>query len=419
MFKVNKHKAILKNFHKIVSNRVVLFNDGDNDIIYTGTNLYGNRILACIMFEDDEEGFLRYLYSLVTELQYSEFMNRSMSFREIINQNETVILVDYSYSMEEIDYNLVSLEEIPEDFLPLKSSYCPRFVYEPTFNYSLSLEGGLADLHKSKAEDLSDVSTKFSNFLKSSLQFLPDIDLESNVYIEAHKAGSFKVNYRIEIVEPKQIGLAPVSHEDINSFLNDYFKYFFNQLATEDDDVFKSEIVASESFKTLEAKLENLYAQNYALPAAGVEHKLIDLFNHSTDSIREIDYNQSFSRLRFENTTAKGQEIPFGVLDEDFILQIEDKFFEGVYYIDEPQTIDEFPKTYKILVYKFSNESGKGGAYYLDEEEKQSKIILHAKGRSNYDHTVFTKSMDEGKYYEVKAIGHFSGDRLKKIVAEV
>ena len=183
MFKIEKHKTLIKGFHKIVSNKVVLFNDGDNDVLFTGTNLYRNRLLCCIMFEDDEVGFLRYLHVLTTQKQYSEFINKKISFRHILEVNESAFLVDVDYNMNEIDTNVVSIDEIPNDFLPLPNSFCPEFIFEPSFSYSLSMVVGLADVHKTKASELSNVSTHFSDFLKSSTTFLNDLDFENNTNI--------------------------------------------------------------------------------------------------------------------------------------------------------------------------------------------------------------------------------------------
>ena len=93
MFKIEKHKLLISDLHKVIDNKVILFNDGDNDIIYTGTNIYSNRLLCCIMFEDDDEGFLRYINTLISESQYFDFINKKISFRDILNINKTFFLI--------------------------------------------------------------------------------------------------------------------------------------------------------------------------------------------------------------------------------------------------------------------------------------------------------------------------------------
>lgn len=420
MFKVEKHKILLKDFHKIVCNKVVLFNDGDNDVLFTGTNLYANRLLCCIMFENDEIGFLRYLHVLITEEQYSEFINKKISFRHILDVNESAFLVDVDYNMNEIDTNVVSIDDIPNDFLPLANSFCPEFIFEPSFSYSLSMVGGLADVHKTKASELSNVSTNFSDFLKSSTTFLNDLDFEHNIYVEALEVGSFKINFKIEYKEPQQIGLLNVSKVSINEFINNYFKYFFNQLPTENNNVFRSKIVNSKKFKELETELEKIYEEKSVLPEGGVEQKLIDLLNYSSKKLEKIEYNGSFDSLKFQNLSNTGEEVPFGIINNDFITSVKDKMFDISKFESEPIIIyDKTPQIYKIQIYQFSNETGTGKAYYSDKYEVISKIRINAIGKSNYDNTIFTRGMDDGKPFDVNGIGKKVDGKLKIITCKL
>lgn len=420
MFNVEKHKTLIRDFHKIVSNKIVLYNDGDNDILFTGTNLYANRLLCCIMFENDEVGFLRYIHILTTEEQYSAFINKKISFRNILEINESAFLVDVDYNMNEIDSNVVSISEIPNDFLPLPNSFCPDFIYEPSFSYSLSMIGGLADVHKTKAQDLSNVSTHFSDFLKSSTTFLNDFDFDNNIFVETLATGSFKINFKIEYTEPQQIGLLHISKEKINNYLNKYFKYFFNQLPEENTNVFKNEIVTSEKFKELEVELEKIYEDKCVLPQGGIEQKLIDLINYSSKELEKINYDGGFERLKFQNVTNLGEEIPVGIFDFSFIESVKDKMFDVSRFEALPVILfDENPQIYKIQIYNFSTLTGKGSGFYIDKEGSISKIIVHATGKENYDNTIFTKSMDEGKQYEIKGIGKKVDGKLKLVTSEL
>lgn len=417
MFNVNGHKAIIKDLHKIVNNKFVLFNDRSNDILFTGTNIYTNRILACIMFEDDENDFLRYYQVIVTEEQYVGFINKQITLRQILEENENFFLVDYSYSMEQIDYNFVSFNEVPNEFLPLENSFCPYFIQEPSFAYSVSMQGGLSDLHKTKPEDLSIVSNKFSDLLKRATTFLEDLDLTSNVYVEALETGSFKINFRVEINEPEQVGITVIPEEQINAFLNDYFHYFFNELPNEDEDIFQHEVVNSENFKELQGKLEAMYDEKFVVPQDGVEQRLIELINYSVDSIKSIEYNDSFHSLKFENITAAGNPIPFAIITEDFIPSIADM----VYNVDEFNEeavieIDDNPQNYNVRVYNFSTLTGKGSGFFIHPDGRTWKIIIHAIGRHNYEDTIFTKSMDEGQAYLFRGIGTRKNGKLHKVV---
>lgn len=410
----------MKDFHLIVENKRVLFNDGENDIIYTGLNKYNNRLLCFIMFEDDENNFLRYTHMLLSEKQYSDFINQQTSLREILETNESVFLVDLDYNLNEIDQNLVYVAEIPENYLPLKDSYCPDFIKESSFSYAVSLIGGLADSHIAEANELSNVSTHFSDFLKSSTSFIHDFDFENDIYVEALQAGSFKINFRVDIKKPAQLSLADNSTDKINDFLSNYFKYFFNNLPNEDNEVFQSDTVESEDFKKLEEELENIYEEKLVLPQGGVEQKLIDLINFSAAQIEDINYDGNFKELKFAQSTVDDTDIPFGVIDNSFIPSIKDKIYDVSHFEAPPVIfIDENPKEYTFQVYQFNTNSGKGSAYYTDAEGSVSKITVHAKGKEDYKNTLFTKSMDEGKPFKFKGTGHYSDNKLKKIVCEL
>lgn len=416
MFNINGHKTIIKNLHKVVNNRLVLFNDGENDLIFTGTNPYGNRVLCCIMFDNDELEFLRFSHILTTEIQYNNFINKKATLLSILNENESFFIVDYDYSLKEIDFNLVTLNEVPFEFLPLDNSFCPDFVFNPTFSYSVSMQGGIADDHKSTSKGLNSLSTSMSDFLRSSTEFLTDLDLERTVYINALATGSFKVNFKIEIKEPSQLSIMELSNHEINLFLNNYFNYVFNNLPNENENVFQTPEVDSESFKSLESELKGLYDKKGAVPQAGVEHKLIDLINYSINDLKNLDYTQGFDRLSFMNQTDNGDEIPFAMIDNILISTLEQRLFDTSEFIESDVIIkDKNPLEYSFQVYQFNTDTGNGRAYYSIPEGGVIKIAVYARGKSNYQNTGFTKSMDENKPYSFKGTGTYVNSILKNI----
>lgn len=420
MFQINGHKALIKDLHKIVSNRFVLFNDGENDILYTGTNPYGNRLLCCIMFDDDESEFLRYSNILVTETQYSDFLNKAISLKQIFDTNGSFIAVDYDYALTELDYNVVGISEIPDGFLPLENSFCPDFIYEPSFNYSVSMQGGTADEHKVPVKALNSVSSSFSGFLQSATQFITELDLGREIFVEALQAGSFRVNFKIEISEPQQINAWELPNEEINIFLNNYFGYVFNNLPNEEVNVFQNEIVESETFKTLEGQLQQLYEAKGATPADGVEHKLIDLINYSVENLKSIEYNNGFEKLQFLNLTTDGHEVPFATFNNDLISAIDDRLFDvSEFNAEDVITIDNQSTNYSLQMFQFNINTGNGKAYYVQPDGGIIKISVYARGRDNYKHTSFTKSMDENLSYDFNGVGLYKNGILKNITVNL
>lgn len=416
MFKIEGHKTLIKDLHKIVNNKLVLYNDGEYDIIYTGTNSFGNRILCCIMFDDDDEGFLRFINALITEIQYEEFINKKLSLLNILQTNDSFFIVDYDYGLRELTSNLVNLDEIPKEFHPLENSFCPDIIFEPSFNYSVSMQGGLADEHKISTKSLISVSSSFNDFLKSSTEFIKELDFERVVYVEALKTGSFRINFKIEVSEPIQTSLLDFPKEEINLFLNNYFNYVLNQLPNENVDIFQKDDVDSEKFKTLENELKELYDKKGITPEAGVEHKLIDLINYSINGLKNIEYNDDFENIQFINISDKGDEIPFASINDELVFTIDERLFNlDEFKADDIILIDEKPKNYTFQVFQFNTDTGNGKAYFKEPNDSIHKISVYARGRENYQNTTLTQSLHERLPFDFSGVGKYVNSNLKSI----
>jgi hypothetical protein len=338
----------------------------------------------------------------------------------VLENVENFFLVDFNYKGEEIDHSLVSLNDIPEEFRPRQNSLCPDFVFEPTFNFAASLKGNEADSHKALPEDINSINTKFSQFLKSSTEFISELSMERTLYVEALLAGSFQINFKIELKNMSQASLFQVSSEKIKSFVADFTKYIFNNLPNEDNAVFKNDVVTSQDFKKLQEELSSLYGEkNIVLPAENLEQKLVDLIHYSVEPLKGIDYTKSFNRIEFVNLSEDGTKIPIAVVDEKFIPSVEEKLMPLEKEIKpDVVVVDEFQKEYNIQVYSFNVQTGKGGAWLKLPEDKWEKIALHVNGKTSYENTAFTKSMDEGKIISINGIARKVNDRYKLITVQ-
>jgi len=420
MFELKGHKVIIKNLHVIENNRLVLFSDGDNDILYTGSNRYGNRILGSIVFEDDDSGFLRYIHVILTDDEYYEFLNKKKSLLKILEDVESFFLVDFNYNGKEINHSLVTINDMPLNFRPLSNSLCPDFITEPSLTYSASLKGNFADLHKAFPEDVNLVNTTFTEILLNATSFINELEVGRQVFVEALQVGSFRINFKIELNESNQSSLFSASTSKIKLFIQDYFRYVFNTLPDEEVNIFKKSEVTSENFKILEDKLADLYRdKNIVIASEGIEQKIIDLISFSVKSLKDIDYTKSFNRIEFLNISKAGEDIPVGLLDEKYIQSVEDKLFKPESFEKEDLIeIDDLPREYRIQVYSFNIQTGNGSANLILTEEKLDKISLHARGKDNYQNTLFTKSMDEGVIVDVSGIAKKVNGRVKELMIQ-
>lgn len=413
MFEVKGKNIFVKNLHKIICNYNVIFNDGENDIFYTGTNRYGNLILGVIMFEEEDLEYIRYIHILTTDYQLLDFYNKKISLLSILKENESFFLVDKNYSNEELSVNLVTLEEIPEEFIPLENSFCPDFIYESSFNYSVSLKGNLADNHKSTPEDVNIINTNFSAFLRNSSEFMNDLDYSRQVYVEPSMVGSFRINFKIELKENSNaLFQAPV--DKLNNYFNKYLNYVLNTLPTEEIDVFKHESVSSIEFNKIKELLTEIYLTKN-ITQQDIEQKIIDQISFSVTNLKEINYNNSFDRIELMNLSKTGNEIPLAIINKDYIPAIENKVFSELPIKKEDIIeIDEIEKKYSIQVYDFNSETGNGGVY-IEDNGGIKKVALHLKGLNDYSNSIYTKSMDDKKYIEVLGIAK----RVNSIIKEL
>lgn len=417
MFDISSHRAIIKDLHKIESNRFVLLSDGENDLIISGTNKYGNRILGSIIGEEDLEGFLRYFQILVNDKTYYEFLNKKISLLKIIKESEAFFVVDYDYNYVELRHALYSFEDFPKAYLPLENSFCPTFVKDPSMKYTISLKGGHTDIHLAKPEDLNLVNQKFSDFLRSSTLFVEDFNLKTEVYVEALKVGSFEIKFRLGVESPQQTSVFPVNIDEVEEYVKEFYSYILNELPNEENDIFRKEIIESKSFNDLKSKLKSIYSTHESdLSNVDIQKKILKTIKSSIHNIKEILHNKSFNRIEFKNVSKTGEEIPIALIDESYIDNVSPKIY-GTENTDSTDLItsDNLPQSYKIQVYQFNIDTGKGSAYIQQSEDSILKIKLNVLGKVKYQKTPFTLSLDKGKIIEVSGIAKKINGEIKEI----
>ncbi|HEY4196061.1 MAG TPA: hypothetical protein VGM63_11030 [Mucilaginibacter sp.] len=412
MFNVPKHKVIIKDMHRIVSNMSVLLNDGDNDLLYTGTNPYGNRILGAIVLEDDEDEFVRYIHVIVTDEQYNDFFNKKISLRHILEENESFFIVDKFYDGTESD-NFISIDELPDAFKPLKNSFCPDIVEIASLQYVVSLKGQQSDDHIATAESLNQVNSKFSNFFKNATAFTEDFNLEREVYIQALTAGSFQISYQIDLQSKDPANNQAAEVAEIGNFLNNYLEYVFNELPAESNNIFRETEVQSRKFKALEEKFEKLYLNKSKLPLAGVEQKIVDSITYSVNALKDLAFNAGFEKIEIRNTLQSGFQQPVGLIDDHFLSKVEAKLPQIEDPVEKATSIDEKENTYEIIVYSFNTKTGNGGASVINGDIIYDKMSLHVRGLTSYQNSPFTISMNEGKPIKVKGVGKWVNGKIK------
>lgn len=417
MFELKNKQLYITGLFDISDNYCSLINDGAIDLLYKGTNKFGSNILGSILYEDDENLYLRYIHTIVSDETLHDFLNKRISLRSIIYDSNSVFVVDKGYNNEIKNSALIPLEDLPNDYLPLENSYCPSFVKRNTFEYTFSLKGGLADTHKAEPLIMSDTNSKVYKLLNSATIFFNELDIEPTIYSEVALAGSFQLNFEIYLKEKQS--LFSKSSNDIKSFFSGFLNYLFDKLPKESQDVLKIEEKSSEELKSLVGGMKNLYnSRNIVLNDVFFEQKIIDLITYSVDSIKDIEY-KGYNKIEISNKLDNGEVLPIALIKTDYYETVANKIFKPEQE-EKPDEIifDKTSKDYKIQVYLLNNETGNGGAYFVIDGNV-SKIALHLKGKNDYHGTVFTKSLDDKNSIDIQGIGKWVNGALKVITVNL
>lgn len=417
MFELKNKQLYINGLFDISNNYCSLVNDGAIDLLYSGTNKFGSNILGSILYEDDENLYLRYIHTIVSDETLHDFLNKRVSLLNIINNSNSVFVIDKNYNNETKNSALIPLEDLPKDYLPLENSYCPSFAKRNTFEYTFSLKGGLADTHKAEPLIMSDTNSKVFKLLNSATTFLNELGIQPTIYSEVALAGSFQLNFEINLKEKHS--LFSKSSDDIKSFFSGFLNYIFDKLPKESQDVLKNEEKSSEELKSLFGEMKKLFNnRNMVLNDEASEQKIIDLITYSVDSIKDIEY-KGYDKIEISNKLENGEVLPVALIKTDYYETVENKVFKPEHK-EKPDEIiiDEIPKNYKIQVYQLNKETGNGLAYYI-LNDNVSKISLHLRGRKGYHGTTYTKSMDDNSSIDILGLGKWVNGVLKEITVNL
>lgn len=425
MFNIDKHKALVSDLPIITQNYLEIAAD-ENPILYTGTNDYGNRILGVIVEESEEDFTVRYFHMIINDDTYYAFINKELSLRKIIEQTKIIFVLDFNGGLL-IDNNLISLEEIPSDYLPLEDSYCPEGFFTPSLNFGVSLKGKKAELHIVEVPDANNIQTSFADVLKNALRGIDELGLNARFYLEPAKLGSYRVNYRIEF-ENTQQGLFQVDPKLIADYLQSFLNYVVTKLPNEERNALKEENISSVAFKEVENKLTHIFEESHvSISEEELEKKLVENINESAAKFEnvtnQIKNSSSFDKIELINYQADGGELGLGIIDQTFFDSIKEKLVVKAPIVStDVYDEDTTSKTYRIRVYKFNTENGNCWAYFYpnSETDENHKIPIYIiKNEKEYHNSILTKSMDEQKVVNIIGMAERVNGRVVTLTVEL
>jgi len=412
MFNINLDNAINSDLPVITDNYQILHFD-EYPILFTGTNKYGNKLLGSFVNEDEDNDLFRYFIIILDNEQFSNYFNKLVSYRDLILSVKEVFVVDRDINDNVVKKYLVPLNSIPQDYLPLSSSFIPdAYTISNALKFSFSLKGKLADLHKGFVNDINNINLKIYNYLQESLNALTMFQVSPKIYSQPSQQGSYRLNFDVEFKHEQQMSLFKIDELKVAEFFNGYLNYIAYSFPNEEDGFLDNEPENSEQFLSLKHNFEDILLKSNIAPLSTVSDILIDSINSSAERLSDVtEYlkiNNSFDSIEVGRVNDNGDFSTIGYLLSDYKDVIQSKLLiEEESLTDDEIISDETPQHYRILVYRINSETGKGGArLYFDETEDYYKILLNIhKNDSDLSNSIFTKSLNENKVVDVNGIG--------------
>ncbi len=122
MFDIKIHNLINTNIPIITNNYKILHFD-EFPILYCGNNNFGNKIIGSLA--DEGKNIFRFFHTVISNETLNQFINKEISYLDIIKNSNSTFILDKDINEKLIAVYQVTFQEIPEDYLPLSSSFCP------------------------------------------------------------------------------------------------------------------------------------------------------------------------------------------------------------------------------------------------------------------------------------------------------
>ncbi|MBS1685800.1 MAG: hypothetical protein JSS76_13710 [Bacteroidetes bacterium] len=401
---------------EIVSNYKVLHFD-EFPILFIGNNKYGNKILGSHLEEDDENGMIYTLHTILTEKQYSEFLGGDISYLNILQNSSSISLVqrDFNYSIQKA-YDIPFIN-IPKEYLPMENSFCPQLGKEYSLQFTLRLLGQLADANTAIAEVVSKIQNAFAELLEDRIKALKDFAFKPTILLQPYAEGSFKINFEVSI--DRKVGNVGIFSNDLplGKYLSKYIEYLNGDLS-EDIEIFKGEEISdSAKLHELSKSLSEIYKAAIRKEPENLTHFLKEDIIKSTQKFEVItqQVGGTFDSLEIMNFS-KTEEAPIAFIDRSFATTFSNDI-EAIEIANSGITEDDSFKDYSIYIYHLNTDTRAGNAFIrnIEDENQMSKPKIKINGTEGLEQTKYAESLYLNKWIDVKAKAKRIGDKFKSL----
>ncbi|MFN1217599.1 hypothetical protein ACKW6Q_11575 [Chryseobacterium kwangjuense] len=406
----------------IITDNYQILHFDEYPILFIGTNKYGNKLIGSLADDDEDNNVFSYFTVILDDETYNAFLNKQITYRDIILNSDEIYIVQKDINGNILSKCVTEKSLIPSEYIPLENSYMPEFSFqEGQLNFSFSLKGKLADLHKAIVEDINIITEKIYVFLQEGLEVINHLNLDPVIYSQPSSTGSYRLNFDIEFRNIHSNNLFNLNLNKVTSFVQEFLTYL-NSINTLEELIHNKD---TDTFKDLFKKLEDISLNNFKEKSSISRDFLNDQIYKSTYKLYNVseylkDAN-SFDRIEFGNRNVDGNFKTLGfIYDNKHYIRHHEVMNKYIAFPDET-FIDSNPQDYRILVYRINKETGKGAArLYLDDSEKYQKInLIILNNHNDLANTIFTQSLDENKVVTVKGKATIIDGVYRKLVCDL
>jgi len=415
MFSFSKDKKISSDVAQIHSGYKVLLYD-EEPILYVGKNKYGSYVLGSSIDENFQENTEWHFHTLITFEAYRDFINKKITYLEILKESNDVFILEKSFDNSQIDIYQIKLSEIPEDYLPTLDSFCPEPYQhvEKHFSYSVQLDGQDAADNRVSPRALENILENYEKIFHTPISILGNYfgKLRVKSFVRAFSEGSFVINFDIKVDrEEQQVQLYELYtnlEEDINVLSEKYYGYCLNELPDEYLNVITQESAPKfdevlNEFKELTEKTLSEVPEN--LPKRFIDEtlKIPSVISDLTEFIGE----------GFESLELNGMH-PISKIDTSYKNN-----YEKIVEVVENKTteVDDSLQRYTAHIYKLNVETRRGNANVRKEQDPDSmyRPRIFIKGDSPLENTKYTRSLHENRFIEILGVAKRRDGNIESI----
>jgi hypothetical protein len=418
---VHETEVMIESQEKMVITELILISDNyrvllfdDEPILFSGTNVFGNRILGSSIDEDYEKKIEQYFHIIVDPKTYFDFINKKISYYSILKNSKRIFIVEKSFDKSEINSYPIDFNSIPKEYLPSEDTFCPDCEIQPSSSYTLRLEGRLADKHYALPNVLSGILKAFTDFIKSAFSGLKGISLKPNVLISPYASGSFNITFNVDF-ENEQLDLYR-DNETYSIFLKDYLKYCIDYLPLEVDNIFTPDGHDAVYFEALLKKYQDIYSKSFLNIPPDTRAALLEEIKLSSNEMIELTGNvgSGFTSITLSNYV-DDKEYPISFIDST----VKDTVNKTDSIIESKTTIserDEKPVPYELHIFQLNTNTRNGTANLkIKDVDEMPKFRLHIDGEEILEGTKYTESLHLNKWIKVTGTAHRVDNKIKKM----